>query len=585
MSDKVLELKRILAQDAPSSFVSQTWDTYHKQRLSKVMEWLELRNYIFATDTSGTTVGALPWKNRTTIPKLCQIRDNLHSNYMAALFPNDNWLSWEAYTRDSANKDKAQAIETYMSNKCRENHFMTEMSKLVYDYIDYGNAFCTVEFESRYKELPDGSQVVDYIGPVPKRISPMDIVMNPLGDNFKGTYKIVRSVKSVGELKKLAVTDPEQAFWLDAIKRRERISTRLNGYRYEDFQKAVGYQIDGFGNMFDYYMGSNMEILEFYGDFLDPKSGELQCNKIVTVVDRSFTVRVVDMPQWYGSAPIWHVGWRFRQDNLWSMGPLDNLVGMQYRIDHLENAKADAVDLIVQPPLVIRGEVEQFDWGPSAEIHVDENGSVEVLSQNMNHIAVQNNEIQQYEDRMELYAGAPREAMGIRTPGEKTAFEVQQLQNAAGRIFQEKATQFEIEMLEPVLNGMLETARRNMDGSDIIRTMDDDLGVQQFITITKEDITAIGKLRPVGARHFAKQSQDLQNLMGVFSNQLVAQMIAPHTSGIALTDFINDVVDLKGYKIFQPNVAIDEQYETQSRAQQAQEDLQVQQQTPLPPVG
>jgi hypothetical protein len=27
------------------------------------------------------------------------------------------------------------------------------------------------------------------------------------------------------------------------------------------------------------------------------------------------------------------------------MGPLDNLVGLQYRIDHLENAKADALDL------------------------------------------------------------------------------------------------------------------------------------------------------------------------------------------------------------------------------------------------
>lgn len=136
------------------------------------------------------------------------------------------------------------------------------------------------------------------------------------------------------------------------------------------------------------------------------------------------------------------------------MGPLDNLVGMQYRIDHLENVKADAMDLAVMPPLVISGEVEQFAWGPNAEIHIDENGSVTELARNVQWVIQADNAIDRLEMRMEQYAGAPREAMGIRTAGEKTAFEVQQLNNAAGRIFQEKTTTFEIELLEKVLNAM-----------------------------------------------------------------------------------------------------------------------------------
>ena len=77
------------------------------------------------------------------------------------------------------------------------------------------------------------------------------------------------------------------------------------------------------------------------------------------------------IPSWSGHAPIYHVGWRTRPDNLWAMGPLENLVGMQYRIDHLENLKADAMDLAVLPPLVIKGEVEQFKYAPGAEIHID----------------------------------------------------------------------------------------------------------------------------------------------------------------------------------------------------------------------
>src|SRR5690606_29999472 len=135
-------------------------------------------------------------------------------------------------------------------------------------------------------------------------------------------------------------------------------------------------------------------------------------------------------------------------------------------------------------------------------------------------------QIQMLEQRMEMYAGAPREAMGIRTAGEKTAFEVQQLQNAAGRIFQEKVTHFEQELLEKCLNGMLEVSRRNLDTIDVIRVIDDDIGITEFMEITKEDITASGVIRPIGARHFAAQAQLLQNLTGVY-NTPIGQMIAP----------------------------------------------------------
>lgn len=580
MSTKVAELTTVLTQDDESTWVAWLWNEYNNQRRGKIDEWKELRNYIFATDTKTTSNATLPWKNSTTTPKLCQIRDNLHSNYLSALFPNDDWLRWQGYTKDDSLKLKAATIEAYMSNKCRESHFRTTMSKLVYDYIDYGNAFATITFDSKYKEMVDGSVVPDYIGPRAERISPLDIVFNPMADDFANTFKIIRSVKTLGELKKLATESPENAFWTAALARREKICLNFGGYSVEDFDKACGYSADGFGNMYSYYMGDHMEVLEFYGDYHDKKTGELRTNRLITIVDRSYMVRDVEIPSWQGHAPIYHVGWRFRQDNLWAMGPLDNLVGMQYRIDHLENLKADAMDLTVLPPMAIVGEVEEFTWGPAAEIHLDEGGSVTLLSQDMNSIIMANNEISLLEDKMELFAGAPREAMGVRTPGEKTALEVQTLTNAAGRIFQEKATTFEIELLEPTLNGMLETAVRNMDSSDVIRVMDTDLGVQQFKTITQADITANGKLRPIGARHFAKQAQDLQNVIGIFSSP-IGQMIAPHTSSIALTKFVDDVTGLKGYDIFRPNVAIAEQKETQALVNQAQEDAQLQASVPV----
>ncbi|HET8689239.1 MAG TPA: hypothetical protein VFM18_21720 [Methanosarcina sp.] len=575
MARKPLELSSVYTQDTEAKYIADLWFRYHSQMNEKIADWKELRNYIFATDTTKTTNAKLPWKNKTTLPKLCQIRDNLHSNYISALFPNDDWLRWEAYSKDGAMKIKVDAIEAYMSNKTREGHFRTEMSKLLYDYIDYGNAFAMPTYESSYNEDNSGEINANYIGPKVIRISPLDIVFNPISSSFKDSFKVIRSIKTIGELKAQVKDDPQSAGWLEkALTNRSELIKHANAYGLDDLNKSEGYMMDGFGNFFEYLQSGYVEVLTFYGDLHNQSTGELETGKIITVIDRSWVINRENYPSWLGHAPIYHVGWRSRPDNLWSMGPLDNLVGMQYRLDHLENLKADAMDLAVLPPLVISGEVEQFEYQPGGEIHIDENGAINELGKNAQWVIQANNEINYILSLMEQFAGAPSEAMGIRTPGEKTAFEVQQLQNAAGRIFQEKITTFEIELLEPILNSMLEVARRQLDAVDIVRVMDDDIGVQTFMEIKKDDITASGKLRPIGARHFAAQSQLMQNLQGIAGSPMM-QLLAPHTSSKALAALVEDVMGLSRYQLFKPNVAIFEQQETQRLMNQAGEDLQM----------
>ena len=261
------------------------------------------------------------------------------------------------------------------------------------------------------------------------------------------------------------------------------------------------------------------------------------------------------------------------------MGPLDNLVGLQYRVDHLENLKADALDQTILPPKVIKGDVEPFEWGPNVNIHVPEDGDVTLLAPNPAAFQV-NNEIATLLALMEEMAGAPKEAMGIRTPGEKTAFEVQQLQNAAGRLFQNKINKFEIEFMEPLINKMLEMAKRKMDVVDVARVMDTDLGVAEFISITKEDITAKGKLRPIGARHFAARAQLMQNMLGVF-NSPVGQMIAPHVSAKKLAKLVEEQMGFEQYQFIQDNIAVTEQAETQRLVNQTTQTIQTEDAMPM----
>lgn len=579
MAGNVLEIDEILSRHDLAVTIANQYSMYNSQRQPWIEQKKELRNYVFATDTTTTSNSSLPWKNSTTVPKICQIRDNLHANYLSALFPNDDWLRWEASDEESSSKDKAIAIQEYMKIKCRESGFQETISRLLYDYIDYGNVFADVEWvnEDDINE-ESGETIKGYIGPRALRISPYDIVFNPAASSFKKTPKYTRYVKSLGELEVEARQNPEYQFNLDIIEKMKSIRSELRTYDQADWSKAEGFSVDGFGSLQEYYASNTVEIIEFEGTIYDDENSELLQDYIITVVDRSLIFRKIKSPRWIkGSAKV-HAGWRLRPDNLYAMGPLDNLVGMQYRIDHLENLKADVFDLIAHPPLVIKGDVQDFTWGPYAEINIGEDGAVEMLKLDATALNA-DMQIHNLMNVMEEMAGAPKQAMGIRTPGEKTAFEVQQLQNAAGRIFQEKITYFETQVLEPLLNSMLEMGRRNLNGTDTIRVMDDELGVEEFLKISKDDLVAQGKLRPVGARHFAAQAQLMQNMNGIF-NSPVGQLIAPHVSAKNLAFMVEDIMELERYSLIKENVAIFEQAETQRLANQAQDAVATESITP-----
>jgi hypothetical protein len=174
--------------------------------------------------------------------------------------------------------------------------------------------------------------------------------------------------------------------------------------------------------------------------------------------------------------------------------------------------------------------------------------------------------------------------MGIRTPGEKTAYEVQTLEAAASRIFQNKIVQFERTCLEDILNKMFEVARRNMDGVDLIRTIDDDLGVVGFMEITKEDITASGQFVPVGARHFAAQATLVQNITNFYASPVGQDpAVKAHLSGKRIAKLFEEFLGIDEFELVRDNIRISEETETASMAQEAHMQLQEREMTPTEP--
>lgn len=590
MSGKAIEIKDIMKPDGLASQIADQYMEWESYRNTWMGQKKEIREYIFATDTAHTTNASLPWKNSVHIPKLCQLRDNLHANYMAAMFPNDRPINWEGDDEDADALEKRKVIEAFMENKMRLSKFRTVMSQCVNDYIDYGNCFGTVEYVAEKTEDPDtGEDIVGYVGPRAVRISPLDIVFNPTAARFEDAPKIIRSVKTLASLKSEMESNPELGYMEEVFQKLKDCRHYFHGTSQGDSAKSAQYQVDGFSSWENYMNSNYVEVLDFYGDIYDPETQEIWKNYCVTVVDRSYIIRKQPNPSWLGSAPIFHVGWRLRPDNLYAMGPLDNLVGMQYRIDHLENAKSDAYDLIVHPVMKVVGMVEDFEYGPGERIFVGDDGDVVFMSPDTTMLQA-DTQIAMYEAKMEEMAGAPKQAMGFRTPGEKTAYEVQVLENGSQRIFLNKTSYFEEMFMEPIINGMLESSRRNMGTTDTIRVVDDQFGAVSFMKVTKEDITARGKIRPIGARHFARNANLIQNLTQFAASPLgMDPSVNSHISGVKLAQLLEELFEIERFGIVQENVRVMEQAKTQQIVNSASQVLQEQQMPtgalPAPPQG
>ncbi len=567
-----MELENVITPDALATRITERYISWDTLRQVKKNDWEEIRRYVYATDTTQTTNAQLPWKNKTTIPKLCQIRDNLFANYTATLFPKRKWLEWEADNADSNSMDKKDTIVNYMTWVIEQPGFRPEIEKVIQDYIDFGNCFATVEWKDMRAEQQDKTQV-GFVGPAIRRISPLDIVFNPTTESFIESPKIIRSIISLGELKDLLekmTNDENRVEYEELYKYLKDIRFHAREFQGDWIQKDHLYAMDGFTSFRAYLLSDMVEVLTFYGDWYDPYEDKFEKNRVITVVDRHKLINNKANPSFFGYPPIFHSPWRRKQDNLWGMGPLDNLVGMQYRMDHVENMKADIWDLVTYPVQKVKGFVEEYTWQPGEKIFTSEEGDVELVQPEVQ-IMQSNMEIGNLATQMEEMAGAPREAMGIRSPGEKTKYEVQRLENASSRLFQNKIFQFS-EFLDMVLNAMLELAQRNMASISSIRVFNDEFKTTTFQSLTVDDITGVGRIKAIGARHFAEQAELVQNITALTGSGLWP-VVQPHFSGIILAKILESTFDLKDYGVVTPYISLAEQADAQRMVQALQEQL------------
>src|SRR5699024_3269374 len=109
-----------LDQDEMGKEIASYWVKWDAAKDIAKERWLETTQYVYATSTQETTNSQNGWSHSTHVPKLTQISDNLAANYMSALFPHDDWMSWVGDDMDSSDAAKRRAVEAYLKTKHKQ---------------------------------------------------------------------------------------------------------------------------------------------------------------------------------------------------------------------------------------------------------------------------------------------------------------------------------------------------------------------------------------------------------------------------------------------------------------------------------
>ena len=270
----MLTVKNYSDESSLAGDIAMNWFQWNNLRQPQMALWAEIDQYIHATDN--TNLASADWDHKTFIPAVAEIHEDLMAILYSTILPHDDWLGWRGYDMDAVTASKRKKLLAYIKQVHTTNGFREDLRQIIDDYIRYGNCFAEVEHCDETFTKEDGS-IGGFIGPKIKRISPYDIVFNPIYTDFSKTPKIVRKLVPVGNFAEYAMKLKAQGVEIDEeiVKKviaRRGTSTTISDT--SDKNKDAQFVPDGFGTLEQYYASGFVEMLCFRGDLFDPEEME-----------------------------------------------------------------------------------------------------------------------------------------------------------------------------------------------------------------------------------------------------------------------------------------------------------------------
>jgi len=577
MSTDIKTIVRMMRPlDAEREFIDMMVNDFDQMEMGRATadaESRELKTYIDATDTRTTTNDKLPFKNSTTINKIGQLYNNHVTSYVEHLMPNSDWVQWVGNDVDAMTKEKRKAIEAYVKGKVEASNLEGVIERLAGDFTSMGVAAVHTRHVKQLTVTVENQVIPNYTGTITERLDPNDLFWDVTASSLDKARKCIRQLYTMGSLKREVEesTNPPITAEQFAQLRNDRRSVReAIGTGYHGKRKYESLSSQGFGTMMNYTNEGLVEVLRFFGDFYDEEKDELLLNHEIVIVDRKMIGRKEALDNWNNSQNIHITVYEFRQDSLAPIGPLHRVVGLQYKLDKRENFKEDLHDRFLVAPLLKVGDVREkgMRGTDTHEFQAEEGGSVSYLTPPPE-VLSPDQQLSTTLALMEDLSHAPKESIGQRTPGEKTKFEVQLIDQGQNKVYRRKVKKFERELVTPTLNDILEQGRHHLDATDVVKTYGEDTGAVSFLTVTASDLNGNGTMVARGATLFAEKALALQTMSAIFASP-VASLLAPNVSRKKLTAAIEDLGDLGKYEIFQFGIGLQEDAELQRLAESTQ---------------
>ncbi len=549
-----------------AEFVTRLWTEWDGVRAPAISKWREVEAYRYATDTNSLPSASGAFTHTTHTPVLAAIAQDLEAILLQVVMPHDDWFTFEPMDAKGARIEQRKVIKSYLKNRHALNGYAEEVAKLRSDLVTYGVCFSQTFHANEKKGDKQG-----YIGPKTRRISPYDIVFDPTATDFATSPKVIREIISLGELKRRGDSGDLDSEVVDKLLKSR--SNFANSDAGED--KNEQYVPTGFGTYQQYIASGFIELLWFYGDVYDAQNRELHESQIVVTADREEVLLQDTIKTASGNPHIFQSVWQKLPDNLWGMGPLENIVGLNYQVNHRENAKSEALDRLIYPDKVYIGDVEEmFDEDTGQVTYLaPEGGGVNELAINTQFFSYDLH-IDRLTHSARSAARLPSDLTGFRSQGEKTLGEVTALTEGGMRGFIDKAADFERSSLEQHLKAGIELAHENFGNAFKVPNKSES-GFIEMLNVTKEDLAVNGVLIPKGARRFARKNQMLTTLTQLSATPLL-QFAAPHLSGKSTANLVSELLEIQDTGMFEEFAQIIEQGEAQQVASQVQQSAAIQ---------
>ena len=436
------------------------------------------------------------------IPDVYEQRQSLRANIFKATYQNYDGM-FDIQGLDPESHDMSAMLKSALVYDCYKIDLQSTLDKILDDYMDKGEAAWFTHWtqkveQKRYQnEIPiieydeNGEQILTgveyenrvqdeivYEGADVDRIDPLNLFFDKSQkDHWQSCGKIYREFVPLSFIlsnKDYKLTRDEIADLKEMVEQASRNQVTDYGDEYHNLDTKV--------------IGSTVEVMEYYGDYIIPSNGDVARNVIIVVIAGKYLAKLDE--SMYPVCPIGYTCYNERPDTLRGQTPLKPALLLNELENKCMDLTMEAWLLSVNPPVMAqKGIINQgviYEPGGIIEYANDELNDVR-MPQPLNFSAgLRGFDFQDFFKRkMEGATGVSPYMQGNGGPGGvRTAAESTYIYSGQTVRLSREAYLFSHNVIVPIIWAIYKLKKEYQTTNDVVPVVKD--GIQDFYDVTEQ---------------------------------------------------------------------------------------------------